>query len=234
MRVWVLTALIGCEFSASTSKIGPSDTGSVSGSGGGDSDTDDGDTGADGGDDPDTGVTDADEDGYTPQNGDCDDDDASVYPGAVDDCDGIDSDCDGVVDDESVVDDAYEPNDAVDYDLGTLEGDDAHEVQAFLHDSSDEDRFVFDFTDGLIDFFTLRVILTSSASDVFYQMMVERIDTDEVVFNEFSDASGSLTFEEGDTLASDDGGQYRVTIVSDGSATCLNDYTLRVELDEFL
>ena len=46
---------------------------------------------------------DADTDGYTEEQGDCDDGDPARNPGAVDLCDGVDTDCDGVVDDDTIV-----------------------------------------------------------------------------------------------------------------------------------
>ncbi len=230
MRVWFLALVIGCEMSAATSKGGQRDSGTVGmdgdedspGSGGSD------DTDESGGADLDE--VDADEDGYTPDGGDCDDDDDTVYPGAVDDCDEVDSDCDGDVDEDSAVDDVYEPNDASPYDLGTLDGDDSVTVYAFLQTPGDEDRFTFDFTDGLLDFFTLRVTLHPQTSDAYFQMRVEHLDTGDVDIVE-TDGSSSVEFEEGDTLLSADGGQYQITVTSNGTATCVDEYRLKVELD---
>ena len=37
-------------------------------------------------------------DGYVDVDGDCEDDDETIHPGLPDDCDGIDTDCDGVID----------------------------------------------------------------------------------------------------------------------------------------
>ena len=56
-------------------------------------------------------VTDADGDGFSAAV-DCDDDDAAVFPGAPEVCDGIDSDCDGAVDDDPADGTVY----AIDFD----------------------------------------------------------------------------------------------------------------------
>jgi len=53
----------------------------------------------------DPGTTDLDGDGYGVMGGDCDDGDASAYPGATELPDGADNDCDGSVDEDTVVSD---------------------------------------------------------------------------------------------------------------------------------
>jgi hypothetical protein len=227
MRVWLLSFLISCDFAAATGKTGAVDTGS-SGSddwGDGGSADDSGD-----GDGSDTGSIDNDGDGYTSGNGDCDDTDPSIHPGVVDDCDGTDSDCDLQIDEDAEVGDEYEPNDVVAHGLGTLEGDSVFEIVTFLHDSGDEDRFSFDFSDGLFDNFDLRVSLETAATEVFFQMTVENLDSGDISTG-FIDETGMILYEESDTLLSTDGGDYQVTITSNGSATCLDTYTLRVELE---
>ena len=45
--------------------------------------------------------------GWVNEGGDCDDRDANRYPGATEQCDGTDNNCDGTVDDSSVVDGSY-------------------------------------------------------------------------------------------------------------------------------
>jgi hypothetical protein len=223
--------MVSCEMSAATSKAGVGDSGAAGGSGSdGDGGGGEADADADTDADTDSDTIDADADGYTPENGDCDDDDEGVHPGAVDRCDGIDSDCDEEIDEDADLDDAYEPNDAVAYDLGTIEGDGSVEVYAFLDAFGDEDRFAFDFTDGTFDFFTLRVTLAPQHEQVFFQMTVQSLETGEIT-TASTDGDEDIVYEEGDALFSADGGEYIVTITSNGTATCLDEYKLTVELD---
>jgi hypothetical protein len=225
MRPLLLLMLAACDFGASTKVLSGSDTGSATG-----------DTGGAGTDDTGEGELhpsdiDDDGDGYTENEGDCDDGDEDIHPGIADSCDGIDSDCDGIVDDDASEADLYEPNDAVDFDIGELESDDVFEAEAFLHDAADIDRFHFSFSDGVWDFFTLTIDLEWGTADVLYIMTVENVDSGEIIENQFSTSgTRSMHFEFGDSFGSEDGGNYRVTISSDGSATCLYGYKLTVEL----
>jgi hypothetical protein len=228
MRSLLLLMLAACDYGASTKVVGGSDTGSATGdTGGAGSD----DTGAGGGGDLHPSDVDDDSDGYTENEGDCDDADEDVHPGVEDRCDGIDSDCDGTVDEDASDEDLYEPNDAVDFDIGELESGDVFEADAFLHDAADIDRFHFSFNDGTWDFFTLEIDLEWGIDDVLYVMTVENVDSGEIIDNQFSTAgTRSMHFEFGDSFGTADGGNYRVTISSDGSATCLNGYQLTVAL----
>ena len=219
---------MGCDFGAS-SKVASVDTGDGA-SDGDDADLDDsGDLPTD---DPDPSEVDDDEDGYTESDGDCDDQDASVHPGATDGCDGIDTDCDGVVDDAAESDDPYEPNDGVDYYIGSLNDQAEHSISAFLHDDGDIDRFSFEFDDGVLDFFTLRVGLSGIASGTTYKMVLEHVDTGDKLYEDFNESSeSSLEFEVGDGFLSGDGGTYRVIISSLSGASCANAYLLSISLD---
>lgn len=232
MRLLWSLMWLGCDFGASTKVVG--DTAQLAPS----VDTghgEDGDTGEAGEGDLHPSDVDDDEDGFSENEGDCDDTDASVRPGVADECDGADTDCDGTVDDDAVDADPYEPNDDVDFALGEIEADDVFEGSAFLHDGADVDRFSFFFEDTTWDFFTLEVDLRWAADDVLYVMTIENVDTGEILANTFSTAGErSLHYEEDDSFGSTDGGTYRVTISSDGSATCLTGYELSVALSDLL
>lgn len=232
MRLLLPLFVVACTFDASTKVVDDTGGGASSGAGGG---ADTGDTGE--ADDEDVHPSDVDDDGdgVTENEGDCDDGDADIHPGVTDSCDGIDSDCDGTVDDDAVDADPYEPNDTEDFPIGLLESDDVFEAEAFLHDGADADRFSFSFEDGTWDFFTLEVDLQWGAGDVLYVMTIENVDTGEVLYNQFSTSGErALHYEEDDSFGSSDGGEYRVTISSDGSATCLVGYQLTVTLSGLL
>ncbi|MAY80695.1 MAG: hypothetical protein CL930_07905 [Deltaproteobacteria bacterium] len=233
MRCLLLACLVGCDFGAST-KVESADTGAFIGSGL-DSGTGAGapvDTGDDV-DDPDE--WDNDGDGYTEDEGDCDDDNDSIHPGQTDVCDGADNDCDGDVDEDSVEEDEYEPNDTLDYPLGSI--DDVGEVrlEGFLHNEDDIDRFRFSLTDGWFDFFTLRVKLVNLSGGITYKLVVRSVEDDEILFEDFnSSGDDSIVFETGEGFATSDSGEYRITVTSLGGSGCTDPYVLSIEKDEFL
>ncbi|MGB0639903.1 MAG: putative metal-binding motif-containing protein [Myxococcota bacterium] len=233
MRCLLLACLVGCDFGAST-KVDGSDTGAFTGfdddSGTGSDNTDDT---ADEVDDP--NESDDDGDGYTENEGDCDDANESIYPGQTDVCDGADNDCDGEIDEDSVDEDEYEPNDTLDYPIGSI--DDAGEIrlEGFLHNESDIDRFRFSLTDGWFDFFTLRVQLLNLSGDITYKLVVRNVDDDSILFEGFnSTGDDSILFESDEGFGASDSGQYRITVSSLGGSGCMDPYLLTVEKDELL
>ena len=155
VRLCLLLTLVGCSFKAAgvdgevTSAPDGADTGI------GLEDT--GESPGDGETPPDPERTDDDLDGYTEAEGDCDDGDDSVRPGLPDSCDGVDNDCDDEIDEDARAEDPFEPNDSVAHELGDLDAVGSFEVDAFLHDEDDVDRFAFVYTDSLIDLDTLTV-----------------------------------------------------------------------------
>jgi hypothetical protein len=225
--------LVGCTYGAST-KVESSDTGAFVGF-----DEDSG-TDSDGPDDTAENVDDPDEwdddgDGYSENEGDCDDANESIHPGQTDGCDGADNDCDGDIDEDSVDEDEYEPNDTLDYPIGSI--DDAGELrfEGFLHNESDIDRFRFSLTDGWFDFFTLRVQLLNLTGDITYKLVVRNVDDDTILFEDFnSSGDDMIVFESGEGFGSSDSGQYRITVTSLGGSGCMEPYLLTVEKDELL
>lgn len=226
MRLWLLLTLVGCSFKAAgvdedgLSSTNVVDTGAPT--------EDTGEVHGGGGTSTDPERTDDDLDGYTEAEGDCDDDDANVRPGLADVCDGIDNDCDGAVDEESRAEDPFEPNDSIAHELGDLDAVGAFELEAFLHDEDDIDRFDFLYTDSLIDLDTLTVELANLTGDITYKMKIVSLESGEEVFEDFttpSDDALSFTLESG--LGSDSG-TFQITISSLGGAGCTTPYRLNI------
>ena len=86
---------------------------------------------------------DDDGDGFSENEGDCDDANADVHPEAIDDCNGVDDDCDGQADEDSILDDSFEPNDVNASDLGELIEGSPFSVTALLYNDEDVDRYGF-------------------------------------------------------------------------------------------
>jgi len=204
-----------------------------------DTDTGSGDTSGDTGKDTgtDTGGdtaapddVDDDGDGYTENQGDCDDTDRTTHPETLDGCDGVDNDCDGAIDDDAPAD-AYEPNDTTPYNLGSLEVDPEVSLAAWLNNDDDVDRFQFTIVDDTWDFFTLHVDVSDIPADANYLVSFNRLRSDgDAPVGEIDStfASGTASFEYGDTSGYEDGGDYEVVIESLGGASCAHSYLLAV------
>ena len=149
MRLCLLLTLVGCSFKAAGVDGEGASVPDAADTGIGLEDT--GDSPGDGETPPDPERTDDDLDGYTEAEGDCNDDDDSVRPGLPDSCDGVDNDCDDEIDEDARAEDPFEPNDSVAHELGDLDAVGSFEVDAFLHDEDDVDRFEFVYTVSLID-----------------------------------------------------------------------------------
>ena len=236
MRLWLLL-MVGCKFKASTVVVdsgGESgiDTGSAEDSG---ADDDPADTGAveDTGDPPNLPESDDDEDGYTELEGDCDDEDENIRPGLEDGCDGVDNDCDDRIDEDAHAEDTYEPNDAIDYNLGDLDAAGSFEVVGFLSGEDDVDSFRFEYTDGW-DWDSLTVTLSDLSPDIAYKMTVVDIDNDLEVYGDFSTADDeALIFELESSIFSSDSAVFRVRISSLGGYGCITPYTLSIVHDDW-
>lgn len=226
MRLWLLLSLVGCSFKAAGTEgetvSGPSSTDTA-----GPSD-DTGDPSSGEGEPPDPELSDDDLDGYTEAEGDCDDDDAGVRPGLPDGCDGIDNDCDDDIDEDAREEDPHEPNDTVGHDLGDLDAVGSFEVDAFLHDEDDVDRFEFVYTDSPIDFDTLTVELTNFTGDITYKMKIISLESGDAVYEGFSTPSDdALSFELESAIGSDSA-TFQVIISSLGGAGCTTPYRLNI------
>lgn len=232
-----------CRFEAST-KVDDSDSdpgaGEDGGSGDGGEDGGSGgsggsgeDGGGEGGDDseapPDPEDTDDDGDGFSENDGDCDDADVTIYPDAEDGCNAVDDNCDGEVDEDAASDDENEPNDDDDTELGTLGTDDVISVTGALHNDDDVDRFAFDFTDDWYSTFTLTVRLSGIPDDADYQLTLDYLTGDA----QRGQTSGgdTLSIELEDDFGYEDGGDYRITVESQGGADCERRYLLSVDLE---
>ena len=231
MRCLLMVLLGGCDFGAST-KVEGVDTGGPSlPSSDGDTDADGGATDDTGGPDspgPDPQDVDNDDDGYTENEGDCDDDDDGIRPGLTDVCDGEDNDCDDAIDEDASVEDTYEPNDSLDHDLGDLDAVGAFEIEAFLHDEDDVDRFRFLYTDSLLDLDGLEVTLTQLSAGITYKIKVIDVESEETLFEDFNTSeTDDLSFTLDSSLGTDSG-EFRVQISSLGGSGCTTPYKLHI------
>jgi hypothetical protein len=181
---------------------------------------------------------DDDGDGFSENEGDCDDDDADVHPEATDDCNGVDDDCDGQADEDSILDDSFEPNDVNASDLGELIEGSPFSVTAILYNDEDVDRYGFYIDDLTLDdwsweVFTVTITLSGIPDTATYLLTVDRItsDTGEVdigeIGNEFG--SGSITIEIADGTGVDDSGFFEVRVEGVEGADCSSAYLLSVE-----
>lgn len=226
--IWtLLLTMFACNFDAAT-KVRGADT---SGFFAGEDPVDDGgeeptDTGEPPEDETDPDDLDDDRDGYTENQGDCDDDNADIAPGMTDGCNGIDDNCDGIVDEDAAVEDTYEPNDLVDFDLGALE--DSFEITSFLDSEDDVDRFSFVYSDSWIDVDGLSATLSGFSGEITYKLEVVNVDTGEEIFEDFNtsaDESIEFTLDGG---WGSDSGEYRVVISSLGGSGCMDPYRLEI------
>ena len=181
---------------------------------------------------------DDDGDGYSENQGDCDDGDAGIHPNTTDLCNGVDDDCDGLTDEDSVLDDAWEPNDTSASDLGELIEGSPFSVTAILDNDEDVDRYGFyidDLTleDWSFEVFTITITLSGIPADSTYLLTLDRVtnDTGEIdpgeISSEFGSTSVSLEFEESDGV--DDSGFFEVRVESVQGADCSSSYLLSLE-----
>jgi len=231
MRLFLPLALVACSFSASNTVHDPDDTGSPQDTS---EDTDTQDPTDTGEELPDY-LRDDDKDGYTENEGDCDDTDRDVHPGAVDTCDGVDTDCDGILDEDSVSDDPYEPNEDQPTDIGSLEDSKNLSVAGILHNDQDLDRYKFYLKDSGLSNFTLTMTLSGIPVDGTYLFTFNRLSSDgdqpvgevDKVFG-----SGTQTLVFTDTFdGTDDGGDYELTVEAIAGADCSASYAVNVDLD---
>jgi len=192
-----------------------------------DTDTDETDT-----DRPDTGVSwwetdphnDADNDGYSLTEGDCNDLDPSVHPDATDTCDGVDTDCDGQVDNDV---DGDQGEDTV---LGNLT--DTPEVFTYpmLFPQTDIDSFDFYVEDEVTGWFDIEVWLYQVPSDADYRLDLYWIedangtDRGHVLSSDDNGLGGFEYINHGGSTGRDDSGWYRITIQSNHGASCIAPY----------
>ncbi len=229
--VALLLGLTGCGFSAATDVTG-SDTGagtlssttagsSSGGSGGG------GTSGTTGSSST-TSFVDVDGDGVSPDDGDCDDRDADVFPGQIDTCDGVDSDCDGEIDEDAEDwTEPAEPGAAVELDPPTVDPEQL--VEGLLYSDLDVDVYAFELEDHWSSLYTLDITLDNIPTDATYRLTVEPPGGNTAV--EYGTGRIGVTFDD-EVWDDTDAGWWTVTVDSLGGADCSQSYWLEIVFDD--
>ena len=170
---------------------------------------------------------DADNDGYSIAEGDCDDLDATVHPGANDVCDGVDSDCNGVVDDGVDGDMDERTN------LGDLTDTPEARLYPMLFPETDVDTIDFYVEDEFTGYFDIEVWLYQVPADADYRLELywtedaDGVDRGLVQAVDDNGAGGFEAINYGGFAGRDDSGWYRVVIASNGGASCAAPYPLQ-------
>lgn len=225
--------LLACSFDAATKVTNPwgSDSAAIDSNGVVDdsSTTNDSSPITDDSDPIDPEQVDDDGDGWTEAMGDCNDSDPNLHPELSDVCDGQDDDCDGLIDEDGGID-AYEPNDDLPWNLGSLEDTPEMSLTAILADDGDVDRYKFSIVDDYLDFFTVTATLSNIPSGATFRLVIERLDDVGQGVEEMghSDSSSTATVSFDDDPLGDESGDYALVVYSLGGASCDRSYLLGV------
>lgn len=165
---------------------------------------------------------DVDGDGYAGD--DCDESDRSVNPGAVDDCDGVDSDCNGIVDDAAPGDllEAIEPIAA-----GELDGEHVF-FDPTLWPEGDEDVVRFYVEDDLFDDFLVsaRAYGVPDGADVWLELTTADGDLLTKADSEGDGGDETLVWE--GSLFDNASGTYELRVGAHHGSSCARPYTLQL------
>ena len=151
-------------------------------------------------------------------------------------CDGIDTNCDGWIDNDWAGDE-FEPNDVVGYNLGDIDGTEIEINGAFIHPSIDTDIFKFYVEDRFWDLFNIDVTLTDVPSTMDLTLALWFVEDDEgTLISEQADSADDAGLggdEEVDVgegwWPSGQSGWYEVIVSSADSSSCINGYTLIID-----
>jgi hypothetical protein len=176
---------------------------------------------------------DADGDGFTVKDGDCDDGNDTVHPGVdVDRCDGLDSDCDGEIDEDFDLD-SYEPNDTDPAWTGSLSDEEQTQFYGYVFDQDDVDRFDMEIVESSFAWFDLEVWLYGTPKHAEYQIELFYTEgaTRQSIGSDTASGRGSMAFiNYGGTTGVDDSGRYEVEVRSLKGSSCAAPYTVHVLL----
>jgi len=162
---------------------------------------------------------------------DCDDADPEVNPGQTDVCDGIDNDCDGTTDEDSLWDE--DPAVPV-VDLGALTPGEPTTLTGLLAPEFDRDIVEFTVDDGLFGWFFIDVDSTAMPSDADVKLSLYLMEdssgaargpvaiVDDVGMGEMEsiDYTGTVMW--------DDGGLYRLEIQTMYGSNCETPYEINL------
>ena len=102
-----------------------------------------------------------------------------------------------------------------------------------LHNGEDVDRFSFEFSDTLTDFFTMSVVLSNIPEKSNYRLTLNRLasDGDEALgqVDQAFSTGGSIELGFGDEALWDQGGTYEAVVEAIANADCDRTYLLSVQ-----
>lgn len=182
-------------------------------------------------------ISDIDGDGFATEDGDCDDYDPNIYPTMTDTCDGVDNNCNGTIDEDSIGG-LYEPNDEPwnGYFLGDYAAGDYTEVQGLITTPSDIDIYEFFIEDGWFDEFGIDFELHSIGIQADFAIELWLIEnysgqTEELLMTVNNLNSGGLErgYFSGDWLI-DDSGYYEFRVYAVSGADCMAHYQLDISM----
>jgi hypothetical protein len=164
---------------------------------------------------------DADGDGYSPAQGDCDDLEDRVHPAATDQCDGVDSNCNGLVDDDFNLDiDAYGPR------WMSLDSEGRALAIDYIFPSTDVDLYRFEIEESWNKNFDFEIWIYDVPADAEYQVSLYWVSDSDGDYRGLVGTADSIgpgnqvLVNYGGLFGQDDSGVFEVDVRSLGGSGC--------------